>query len=191
MIYTNFSYIFFMQDDSIENKENHINRREFVNFCATGMALVGVSSVVVPFIDSLNPSEDVLAMSSTEVKISSIQPGQEMRVMWRGKPIFIRRRTPEEIKMAQDMELASLKDPQLDSERVHKGKEEWLILIGICTHLGCVPQAVFDKQNEDGWFCPCHGSKYDTSGRIVHGPAPLNLAVPQYQFINDDTIKIG
>ena len=174
----------------MSDSENTINRREFVNFCAMGMAVVGAATVAVPLLDSLNPSADVLAMSSIEVKISSVQPGQEMRVMWRGKPIFIRRRTAEEIKMAQDMQIASLIDPQLDSDRVQKGKEEWLILIGICTHLGCVPQAVF-SQADDGWFCPCHGSKYDTSGRVVHGPAPLNLAVPPYQFISNDTIKIG
>jgi ubiquinol-cytochrome c reductase iron-sulfur subunit len=172
------------------NGDNTVNRREFVNFCAMGMAAVGAASITVPLLDSFNPSADVLAMSSTEVKISSVQPGQEMRVMWRGKPIFIRRRTAEEIKIAQDIEVASLIDPQLDSDRVKKGKEEWLILIGICTHLGCVPQAVFSK-TDDGWFCPCHGSKYDTSGRVIKGPAPLNLAVPPYQFINDDTIKIG
>ena len=135
-----------------------------------------------------------LALSTTEVDISKIQVGQAITVMWRGSPVFIRRRTPEEIKSAQDVDLAVLKDPQPDSERVQPGKEEWLILVGVCTHLGCIPQGQkpTDVRGEfGGWLCSCHGSQYDTSGRIRKGPAPRNLEVPKYAFKTDTTVVIG
>ena len=143
-------------------------------------------------ISSLNPSQDVLALSSIEVDLSQIEVGQAITVKWRGKPVFIRRRTAEEIKTAEDVDVTTLRDPQPDSARVQK--PEWLILVGVCTHLGCVPQG--QKPSEPrgqfgGWFCPCHGSEYDTSGRIRRGPAPLNLAVPTYVFETDSLVKIG
>ena len=145
-----------------------------------------------PIISSLNPSEDVLALSSIEVDLSQIEVGQAITVKWRGKPVFIRHRTPEEIKTAEDVDVATLRDPQPDSARVQK--PEWLILVGVCTHLGCVPlgQKPSEPRGEyGGWFCPCHGSEYDTSGRIRRGPAPLNLPVPAYAFETDTLVKIG
>lgn len=156
---------------------------------ANATAAVGVGAAVWPFIDSLNPAADVLALASTEVDISAIEPGQNVTVMWRGKPVFIRRRTEEEITTARKQDEDDLPDPAEDASRVKEGKDEWLVVMGICTHLGCVPLA---KQGEyNGWFCPCHGSHYDLSGRIRKGPAPTNLDVPEYTFLNDNTIKIG
>ena len=140
----------------------------------------------------MNPAEDTLALGSIEVDLSKISVGQSKTVKWRGKPVFIRRRTVEEITEAKNIDIASLRDPMSDADRVQK--EEWLILEGVCTHLGCVPlgQKISDTKGEfNGWFCPCHGSHYDSSGRIRKGPAPENLAVPPYEFINDTTIKIG
>jgi ubiquinol-cytochrome c reductase iron-sulfur subunit len=167
-------------------------RRDFLNLMSTSLAGFGALAVAWPLIDSLNPSADVLALSSIEVDLSAIEVGQAITVKWRGKPVFVRRRTPEEIKEAEDVDVATLRDPQPDSARVQK--PEWLILVGVCTHLGCVPQG--QKPSEPrgqygGWFCPCHGSEYDTSGRIRRGPAPLNLAVPTYTFETDTLVKIG
>ncbi len=142
-----------------------------------------------PFIDSMNPAADVLALSTTEVDLSPIAPGQGITVMWRGKPVFIRRRTAEEIKTAQETSIDDLPDPETDSARVKEGKEEWLVLVGVCTHLGCIP--IGETGEYGGWFCPCHGSHYDTSGRIRKGPAPTNLGVPEYAFISDNVIRIG
>lgn len=151
------------------------------------MAAVGAVSVVWPLISQMSPDASTLALASTEVDLTSIPVGQIVTVKWRGKPVFIRRRTPEEIKAAQDVDVSSLRDPQADSTRVQK--PEWLIVVGICTHLGCIP---LGKQGDyDGWFCPCHGSVYDTSGRIRKGPAPRNLDVPPYAFLTDTKVKIG
>jgi len=167
-------------------------RRDFINLLVNTTAVFGAAAVAWPIISSLNPSQDVLALSSIEVDLSQIEVGQAITVKWRGKPVFIRRRTPEEIKSAEDVDVSTLRDPQPDSARVQK--PEWLILVGVCTHLGCVPQG--QKPSEPrgqfgGWFCPCHGSEYDTSGRIRRGPAPLNLAVPEYVFETDSLVKIG
>jgi ubiquinol-cytochrome c reductase iron-sulfur subunit len=167
-------------------------RRDFINLLVNTTAVFGAAAVAWPIISSLNPSQDVLALSSIEVDLSQIEVGQAITVKWRGKPVFIRRRTPEEIKSAEDVDVSTLRDPQPDSVRVQK--PEWLILVGVCTHLGCVPQG--QKPSEPrgqygGWFCPCHGSEYDTSGRIRRGPAPLNLAVPEYVFESDTLVKIG
>lgn len=165
-------------------------RRDFMTLTASGMTAVGAACAAWPLVDSLNPSADVLAMSSIEVDISKVEPGQTMTVKWRGKPVFITHRTEAEIKEAEDTPMSDLKDPEADSARVKAGKPEWLVTIGICSHLGCVPLA--NKGDYDGgWFCPCHGSHYDTSGRVRKGPAPLNLAVPPYEFISDTKIKIG
>ena len=149
-------------------------------------------AVAWPMIHSLNPSKDVLALASVEVDLSAIEVGQAVTVKWRGKPVFIRRRTDEEIKQAEEVDLATLRDPQPDDARVQK--PEWLILVGVCTHLGCVPQGqkpAEPRGQYGGWFCPCHGSEYDTSGRIRRGPAPLNLEVPTYTFESDTLVKIG
>jgi ubiquinol-cytochrome c reductase iron-sulfur subunit len=165
-------------------------RRDFIVLTAAAMGGLGAVSAAWPLVDSLNPAADVLALASTEVDVSAVQPGQSIRVMWRGKPVFIRHRTAEEIEEAKAVTLTDLPDPQADEARVKEGHAEWLVLLGVCTHLGCVP--IGNKAGEyGGWFCPCHGSHYDTSGRIRKGPAPTNLAVPPYEFLSDTTIRIG
>ncbi|MFK7974203.1 MAG: ubiquinol-cytochrome c reductase iron-sulfur subunit [Rickettsiaceae bacterium] len=178
-----------MSDDKLPKDTDKTTRRDFMTLAAGGITAVGAACVAWPLIDSLNPSADVLSMSSIEVDISSIEPGQTLTVKWRGKPVFITQRTEEELKEVRQTPLKDLIDPETDEARVKKGHDKWLITIGICTHLGCVPLA--DQGDYDGWFCPCHGSQYDKSGRVRQGPAPLNLAVPQYSFISDTKIKIG
>lgn len=172
-----------------QTTEEGKTRRDFMVLTASALAGVGAAAAAWPFIDSLNPSADVLALSSTEVNISSVQPGQTIKVMWRGKPVFIRRRTKEEIDAARAVPLEDLPDPETDQARVKPGHDEWLITVGICTHLGCVP--LVNRGDYNGWFCPCHGSQYDTSGRIRKGPAPKNLLVPDYTFLSDTVVKIG
>ncbi len=170
------------------------SKRDFLYLTAAATGVVGAAAMGWAFIDSMNPAADVLALASTDVNIAPIEPGQAITVMWRGKPVFVRRRTPEEIEAAQATDVAQLRDPQSDTDRTLDGKAEWLIVVGICTHLGCVPlgQKPAEIRGEyGGWFCPCHGSHYDTSGRIRKGPAPTNLAVPEYEFTTDTTIKIG
>lgn len=178
-----------MSDIADSDKKGKTTRRDFVTLTASGLTAVGGACVAWPLVDSLNPSADVLALSSIEVDISGIEPGQTRTVKWRGKPIFISHRTEEEVKEAKEVPMSALVDPEEDSERVKPGYEKWLITIGICTHLGCVPLG--HQGDFDGWFCPCHGSHYDTSGRIRKGPAPKNLAVPPYEFVSDTKIKIG
>jgi ubiquinol-cytochrome c reductase iron-sulfur subunit len=165
------------------------NRRDFIVLTASAMTAVGVGSFIWPVIDSLNPSADVLAMASTEVDLTPIQEGQVIKVVWRGKPVFVKHRTPKEIAEAKAVPLSELKDPQTDEERVKPGHEQWLIMVAICTHLGCIP--IPNQGNYDGYFCPCHGSHYDTAGRIRKGPAPKNLVIPNYKFITDNKILIG
>ncbi len=160
---------------------------------AGAMGAVAVGSVVWPFVDQLNPAADTKAMSTTEVDVASVQVGQAITVMWRGKPVFIRHRTSEEIKAAEDVDVSTLRDKQSDKDRI-TAKPEWLIVVGVCTHLGCVPlgQKTGESRGEfGGWFCPCHGSQYDTSGRIRKGPAPRNLEVPTYTFLTDTVVRIG
>tara|TARA_B100000131_G_scaffold3819_1_gene3969 strand:+ start:436 stop:963 length:528 start_codon:yes stop_codon:yes gene_type:complete len=167
-------------------------RRSFLQLSTISLGAIGTAGFIWPFLKSMNPAEDTLALGSTEVNIADIEEGQGITVKWRGKPVFIRKRTQEEISEAKAVKLEDLKDPAIDDDRVKK--DEWLVLVGICTHLGCVPlgQKITDMKGEyNGWYCPCHGSHYDSSGRIRKGPAPTNLAVPPYSFINDTTIKIG
>ena len=167
-------------------------RRSFLQLSTISLGAVGTAAFIWPFLKSMNPAEDTLALGSTEVNIADIEEGQGITVKWRGKPVFIRKRTQQEISEAKAVKLEDLKDPAIDDDRVKK--DEWLVLVGICTHLGCVPlgQKITDMKGEyNGWYCPCHGSHYDSSGRIRKGPAPTNLAVPPYSFINDTTIKIG
>ena len=163
------------------------SRRDFLYIATGAVGAVAAGSAVWPLIDQMNPDASTLAAASTEVELGGIAEGQIVTVKWRGKPVFVRHRTPKEIKAAQDVAVDTLRDPATDASRVQK--PEWLILIGICTHLGCVP---LGHQGEyDGWFCPCHGSVYDTSGRIRQGPAPYNLAVPTYKFVSDTKVEIG
>lgn len=165
-------------------------RRDFL-FIATGAAgAVGVGAVAWPLISQMNPDASTLAMASIEVDISAVPLGAIMTVKWRGKPVFIRHRTPKEIQEAVSVPMADLIDPQTDKARVQK--PEWLVVVGICTHLGCVPIGQAGSRGDyDGWFCPCHGSQYDTSGRVRRGPAPTNLVVPGYSFLSDTKLKIG
>ena len=167
-------------------------RRDFLYLTAGAFGAVGAAAVVVPLIDSMNPSAEALALSTTEVDLSPIEVGQRVTVIWRKKPVFIDRRTEAQIAAARDVDLADLRDPETDEARAQN--PEWLVMEGVCTHLGCIPkgQRAGDLLGEfGGWFCPCHGSHYDTSGRIRKGPAPRNLPVPPYQFLDDDKIRIG
>ena len=162
-------------------------RREFLYLATGAFAAIGAVNVAWPLIDQMNPDASTLALASVEIDLSGIEIGQSLTVKWRGKPIFIRHRTADEIAQAKAVILDELPDPQPDSQRAER--PEWLIMVGICTHLGCVPLGQTGEFN--GWFCPCHGSHYDTSGRIRKGPAPTNLPIPPYQFLNDKRIKIG
>tara|TARA_B100001123_G_C15270783_1_gene1010250 strand:+ start:235 stop:897 length:663 start_codon:yes stop_codon:yes gene_type:complete len=185
------------EEDSIpeqlsSNENPKKNRRDFLYLSSITIGGVGVATFMWPFVKSMNPAEDTLALGTTEVDLSGITEGQSLTIKWRGKPIFIKRRTSSEIEEAKNVDISLLRDPAKDSERVLK--PEWLILEGVCTHLGCVPlgQKASDQKGEfDGWFCPCHGSHYDSSGRIRKGPAPNNLAVPPYKFISETVVRIG
>lgn len=162
-------------------------RRDFLYLATGAFAAVGAANVVWPLIDQMNPDASVKALASIEIDLSAIDIGQSITVSWRGKPVFIRRRTQDEIAEARSVAFDTLPDPQGDETRVTK--EEWLVMVGICTHLGCVPLGQSGDFN--GWFCPCHGSHYDTSGRIRKGPAPKNLEIPPYEFVGNTRIKIG
>jgi len=168
-----------------EEKKN--NRRDFIFTASYAIGAVGVGATAWPLIDQMNPDASVKALASTEVDISGVERGQSITVLWRGKPVFIRRRTDDEIAKAKKVDLKDLKHPEKDEDRAKN--PEWLVMLGVCTHLGCVPLG--DKGEYGGWFCPCHGSHYDTSGRIRKGPAPTNMEVPKYEFVNSNTIKIG
>jgi ubiquinol-cytochrome c reductase iron-sulfur subunit len=181
------------------------NRRDFLTIAGFSWAAVGGAVALWPFIQQMNPDAGQLALAATEVELKPVKEGQAITVMWRGKPIFIRNRTKEEIEKAKAVIVADLPDPASrnmanekldasDQNRTKKGHENWLVMIGICTHLGCIPkgQSVSDVHGDfDGWFCPCHGSHYDTAGRIRKGPAPRNLDVPPYEFVSDTKIRIG
>ena len=167
----------------------NVTRRDFLLVASQTAAAVGGAIALWPFIDQMNPSGDTLALASVEFDLSKVEPGQQVTIKWRGKPLFIRSRTGKEIAEAIKGDTAELRDPQADEERHKPGKAEWLVLVGTCTHMGCVP--TFGGGDYGGWFCPCHGSHYDTSGRIRKGPAPKNLAVPEYTFLSDTKVKVG
>jgi len=171
----------------MEKSGKKSDRRDFLFTATYTVGAVGIGATIWPFIDQMNPDNSVKALATTEVDISQIQPGKSITVLWRGKPVFIKRRTETEISEAQSVNLEELKHPEKDADRVKKA--EWLVMMGICSHLGCVPLS--DKGEYNGWFCPCHGSHYDTSGRIRKGPAPTNMEIPKYVFVDENTIKIG
>lgn len=175
-----------------EKGDDTETRRDFLLISTVSVGAVGAALAAWPFIDLMNPSADVLALASTEIDLSSIEEGQSITTIWRGKPVFIRKRTSAEIDEAGNVKMVDLKDPEEDAARVKK--TEWLVMIGICTHLGCIPlgQKTGQVKGEyNGWFCPCHGSHYDTAGRIRKGPAPKNLEIPPYKFIDNSLIRIG
>ena len=169
-------------------------KRDFLKLLTGSAAAIGAAALVWPFIDSMNPAGDVLALSSVEVDLAPVEEGSGIVVVWRGKPIFVRARTPEEIKTVSAVPMSALIDPEPEADRVKAGHEKFLVAIGICTHLGCVPlgnKPTDPRGDYGGYFCPCHGSQYDVSGRVRHGPAPLNLAIPPYAFTTDTKVKIG
>lgn len=172
-----------------EGKEKEVNRRDFAVNTAIAVGAVGAVAAGVPFVSSLNPDKGVLAAGTTEVDISNVKEGDTLTVMWRGTPVFVKHRTKEEIEIARNTNLEDLIDPEKDEDRVLKGHDKWLVTLAVCTHLGCVPLS--KKGDYNGWFCPCHGSHYDTSARIRKGPAPKNLPVPPYKFISENVLLIG
>jgi ubiquinol-cytochrome c reductase iron-sulfur subunit len=174
--------------------DHSLRRRDFINIAAVSFAGVGTAAVVLPLINQMNPSADVLALASIEVDISKIASGQAIKTSWRKQPVFVRNLTPKEIAEANAVDINSLRDPQTLAERTKPGKQNWLITMGICTHLGCIPLGTGEGENRGpfgGYFCPCHGSAYDTAARIRSGPAPLNLQVPEYAFTSDTVVTIG
>ena len=168
-------------------KNKNKTRRNFIHQASGALGAVAVVSAGWPLVDQMNPSKDVEALSKVEIDLTSLSEGSSKTVMWRGKPLFIKHRTSEEISEANKVDVSKLPHPETDNDRVKNPK--YLVLIGVCTHLGCVPAA--GKGEYNGWFCPCHGSHYDTSGRIRKGPAPTNLEIPPYQFTNKNTILVG
>ncbi len=179
-------------DEQFDKGTGAVSRRDFLYVATGAFASLGALAAVWPFVDQMNPSADVRAMSTTEVDLEPIEVGQRITVVWQSKPVFISHRTAEEIAKAKADDAAELRDPATDAARVQK--EDWLVVIGICTHLGCIPlgQKSSDPRGGwDGWFCPCHGSHYDTAGRVRKGPAPENLWLPPYAFLDKNTIKIG
>jgi len=176
------------------NTKEESTRRDFLFVTTGAFAAVGGAAAVWPLIDQMNPDASVKALASIEADLSAIEEGQSVTFKWRGQPVFVRHRTPSEIEEAKAVSLDDLKDPAPDSERVIAGHEQWLVMVGLCTHLGCVPlgqKPGEEKGDFNGWFCPCHGSHYDSAGRIRKGPAPKNLVLPPFEFLSDTLIKIG
>jgi ubiquinol-cytochrome c reductase iron-sulfur subunit len=191
--------------NTADNDADDVTRRDFIHIAAAAFAGIGAAAALWPLIDQMNPDAAALSLASIEVDLTPIEEGQAITAMWQGKPVFVRNRTQAEIAAAKAVSLSDLKDPtaQLvggadlpatDENRTKPGQEKWLVLIGVCTHLGCIPKGQRSSENRGefgGWFCPCHGSHYDTAGRIRKGPAPANLPIPPYQFVSDTKIKIG
>jgi ubiquinol-cytochrome c reductase iron-sulfur subunit len=174
--------------------EDGVRRRDFLNVAAVSFAGVGAAAAVAPLLVQMSPPADVLALASTEVDISKIAPGQAIKTIWRKQPVFVRNLTPQEIQTANSVPMSDLRDPQSLAQRTKPGKANWLVTLGVCTHLGCVPLGVGEGENRGeygGYFCPCHGSHYDTAARIRKGPAPTNLVVPEYEFASDTVVRIG
>ena len=177
-------------EDVIENPR----RRDYLSIGAVAFAGVGVGVIALPLINQMSPSADVLALSTTELDLSAIEPGQAIKASFRKQPLFVRNLTPQEIEAANKVPLSDLRDPQSLAERTKEGKANWLVTLGVCTHLGCVPLGAGEGENKGpfgGYFCPCHGSAYDTAGRIRSGPAPTNLVVPEYEFTSDTVVTVG
>jgi ubiquinol-cytochrome c reductase iron-sulfur subunit len=171
-----------------------MRRRDFINIAAVSVAGVGAAATIFPLVNQMNPSADVLALASIEVDVSAIQPGQAIKTIFRKQPLFIRHLTPQEMQAANAVSMGELRDPQSLTDRTAEGKPQYLVTMGVCTHLGCVPLGAAEGENKGqygGYFCPCHGSHYDTAGRIRKGPAPKNLEVPEYKFNSDTVITVG
>lgn len=186
-----------VQDASVaagDGAHGGVKRRDFL-YVATGMvAASGAAVVVWPMVNQMNPSADVSALASIEADISKVAPGSAIKLSWRGKPVFVRHLTPEEITGVEKVAVGELRDPQTLAQRTKAGKQQWMITMGVCTHLGCIPLGAGQGENRGpfgGYFCPCHGSAYDAAGRIRKGPAPRNLEVPEYAFKSDTTVQIG
>jgi ubiquinol-cytochrome c reductase iron-sulfur subunit len=180
--------------DAATAERDGVRRRDFLNVAAVSFAGVGAVAALAPLLVQMSPSADVLALASIEVDISKIQPGQGVKVSWRKQPVFVRNLTPKEIAEANAVKMSELRDPESLADRTKPGKANWLITLGVCTHLGCVPLGIGEGENRGpygGYFCPCHGSMYDTAARIRQGPAPLNLVVPDYRFTGATTVEIG
>lgn len=171
-----------------------VRRRDFLNVAAVSFAGVGTVAALAPLLVQMAPSADVLALATTEVDISKVQPGQGIKTQWRKQPVFVRNLTPKEIQEANAVSMSDLRDPQTLAQRTKPGKQNWLITLGVCTHLGCVPLGIGEGETKGpygGYFCPCHGSMYDTAARIRQGPAPKNLEVPEYKFTSPTIVQIG
>ena len=177
-----------------DSSDDGFRRRDFLNIAPVAFVGVGAVAALAPLVIQMSPSADVLALSTTEVDISKVQPGQGIKVSWRKQPVFVRNLTPKEIAEANAVQMSELRDPQTLAQRTKPGKANWLITLGVCTHLGCVPLGIGEGENKGpfgGYFCPCHGSMYDTAARIRQGPAPKNLMVPEYKFTSPTIVQIG
>ena len=180
--------------DDVPIDDAGVRRRDVINIAAVSFLGAGAVAVVMPMVSQMSPSADVLALASAEIDISKIQPGQAIKTIWRKQPVFVRNLTAKEIAEAKAVPLSDLRDPQTLQQRTKPGKENWLITLGVCTHLGCVPLGTGEGENRGpfgGYFCPCHGSAYDTAARIRKGPAPKNLEVPNYEFTSPTVVTIG
>lgn len=181
-------------DTAIITEDEGVDRRDWIHVAALGTAGVGGASVLFPLVSQMAPTADVLAASTTDVDISAIQPGQSIKAVFRDQPLFVKRLTPEEIEEANQVDVSSLRDAESLADRTKEGKEDILVTLGVCTHLGCVPLGAAEGENKGefgGYFCPCHGSHYDSAGRIRKGPAPTNLTVPDFEFTSESTIRVG
>jgi ubiquinol-cytochrome c reductase iron-sulfur subunit len=177
------------QTNVVHADDSNSTRRDFLYVAAGAVGVVGVAGAAWPLINQMNPDASVLALASIEFDLSPIAEGESVTILWRGLPVFVRHRTATEIEEAKAVPLSELRDPQTDEQRTKPGHEQWLIMIANCTHLGCVP--VGEAGEFGGWFCPCHGSQFDTAGRIRKGPAPTNLVLPPYEFVSDTLVRIG
>jgi ubiquinol-cytochrome c reductase iron-sulfur subunit len=181
------------REEALAQAQGH-RRRDFINIAAVAFAGVGGAAFVIPMVSQMAPAADTLALASTEVDLSAIQPGQSIKTIFRKQPLFVRHLTPQEVAAANAVPAGELRDPETLTERTKEGKSQWLVTMGVCTHLGCVPLGAAEGENKGefgGYFCPCHGSHYDTAGRIRKGPAPKNLEVPDYVFRSDTVIEVG